>query len=225
VKQAKPWRVLYGFAVRSICTRKNRSTIIRDAQEAIIARGLKGHEQDFLDSLYVMETAMQHFYVKAIVAEQNNGKADVIDANFLQAVEIAAKIAPYRHARLSAVKRAGEPNNPARFKDDATADELREKIMHHLGVLVDGGVIDLELCLRRNVGKRISRGAFALVLCQLVPRGAPSHQSQIVPAVPRSISAKVSLKLPWLYRSSAVPRMAASEAIVPLTFDPLIPAS
>ena len=54
---------------------KNRSTIIREAQEAIIARGLKGHEQDFLDSLHVMETAMQHFYVKAIVAKQNNGKA------------------------------------------------------------------------------------------------------------------------------------------------------
>jgi hypothetical protein len=30
---------------------KNRSTIIREAHEAIIARGLKGHEQDFLDSL------------------------------------------------------------------------------------------------------------------------------------------------------------------------------
>ena len=58
-----------------------------------------------------------------------------------------------------------------------------------------------------------------------VQNGAASHQSQIVPAVPRSISAKVSLELPWLYRSSAVSRMAASEAIVPLTFDPLIPAS
>jgi hypothetical protein len=33
--------------------------------------------------------------------------------------------APYRHSRLSAVKLAGDPNNPVRFKDDATADELR----------------------------------------------------------------------------------------------------
>ena len=48
---------------------------------------------------------MQHFYEKAIVAKQNNGKADVIDANFLQAVSIAEKITPYKHARLSAVKR------------------------------------------------------------------------------------------------------------------------
>jgi hypothetical protein len=51
---------------------------------------------------------MQHFYMKAIVAKQNNGKADVIDANFLQAASIAEKIAPYRYARLSAVKLAGE---------------------------------------------------------------------------------------------------------------------
>jgi hypothetical protein len=123
---------------------KNRSTIIREAQEAIIARGLKGHEQDFLDSLHVMETAMQHFYVKAIVAKQNNGKADVIDANFLQAVSIAEKIAPYRHARLSAVKLAGDPNNPVRFKDDATADELREEVMRRLALLSEAGVIDLQ---------------------------------------------------------------------------------
>jgi hypothetical protein len=30
------------------------------------------------------------------------------------------------------------------LKDDATADELREEIMRHLGVLIDGGVLDLE---------------------------------------------------------------------------------
>ena len=57
---------------------------------------------------------------------------------------MASLAAPYRHARLSAMKLAGDPNNPVRFKDDATANELREEIMHHLGVLVDGGVIDLE---------------------------------------------------------------------------------
>jgi hypothetical protein len=39
-------------------------------QEAIIARCLRGHGKDFLDSLHVMETAMRHFYVKAIVASR-----------------------------------------------------------------------------------------------------------------------------------------------------------
>jgi hypothetical protein len=70
-------------------------------------------------------------------------KPEVVDESILQAVSIAEKIAPYRHARLSAVKLAGDPNNPLRLKDDATADELREEIMHRLGVLVDGGVLDL----------------------------------------------------------------------------------
>ena len=87
---------------------------------------------------------MQHFYVKVIVAKQNNGKADVIDANFLQAVSIAEKITPYRHARLSAVKLAGDPNNPARFKDDATADELRAELMRRIVTLQDAGLIDLK---------------------------------------------------------------------------------
>jgi hypothetical protein len=90
-----------------------------------------------------METAMQHFYVKAIVAKQNNGKTDVIDANFPQAVSIAEKIAPYKHARLSAVKLASTPTNPAGFMDDATADELREEILRRLGQLVSAGVVDL----------------------------------------------------------------------------------
>ena len=39
---------------------------------------------------------------------------------------------------------AGGPNNPVRFKNDATADELREEIIRRLGVLHEAGVIDLK---------------------------------------------------------------------------------
>ena len=49
-----------------------------------------------------------------------------------------------RHARLSAVKLAGDPNNSAPFKDGASVDELREEIMQDLGRLVSAGVIDLK---------------------------------------------------------------------------------
>jgi hypothetical protein len=45
---------------------------------------------------------------------------------------------------LSAVKLAGDPNNPARFKDDATADELRAELMKRLRILVSAGLIDLK---------------------------------------------------------------------------------
>ena len=113
---------------------KNRSTILREAQEAMVARGLLGHEQDFLDSLAVMEEGMRALLVRAMAAKQTKQPDKVIDAAMIQAVQIAEKVAPYRHARLSAVRLAGDPNNPLRFKDDATADELREEIMHHFGV-------------------------------------------------------------------------------------------
>jgi hypothetical protein len=48
---------------------KNRSTILREAQQTMVSRGLLGHEQDFLDSLAVMEEGMRHFYVRAISGE------------------------------------------------------------------------------------------------------------------------------------------------------------
>ena len=123
---------------------KNRSTILREAQGAMVARGLLGHEQDFLDSLAVMEEGMRHFYVRAIAAKQTKQPDKVIDAAMIQAVQIAEKIAPYRHARLSAMKLAGDPKNPARFKDDSTADELRAEVMRRLMVLQEAGAIDLQ---------------------------------------------------------------------------------
>ena len=49
-----------------------------------------------------------------------------------------------RSSRLSAVKLVGDPNNPARFKDDATADELRAEVMRRLMVLQEAGAIDLQ---------------------------------------------------------------------------------
>jgi hypothetical protein len=118
---------------------------VREAEETImVARGLLDHEQDFLDSLHVMEEGMRHFYVRAMAAKQTKQSDKVIDAAMIQAVQIAEKIAPYRHARLSAVKLAGEPNNPLRVWDNASAAELHAEIMRDLGVLIEGGVIDLE---------------------------------------------------------------------------------
>jgi hypothetical protein len=75
---------------------------LREAHQTVVARGLMGHEQDFLDSLHVMEVGMQHFYAEAMHAKANNGKPEIIDANMLQAVSIAEKIAPYRSERRSA---------------------------------------------------------------------------------------------------------------------------
>jgi hypothetical protein len=126
----------------------------------MVARGLLGHEQEFLDSLHVMEEGMRHFYVRAMAAKQAKQPDKVIDAAMIQAVQIAEKIAPYRHARLSAVKLAGDPNSPVRFKDDATAEELRDEIMRRVALLRDDGLIDLEALPPPNggIGNRPPRG-------------------------------------------------------------------
>ena len=86
---------------------------------------------------------MRHFYARAMAAKAIKAPAEVVDKNLQKAVEIAEKVAPYRHARLSAMKLAGDPNNPLRIKDDATAEELRQEIMRRLTELNEAGILDL----------------------------------------------------------------------------------
>jgi hypothetical protein len=117
---------------------KNRRTMLREAEQAM------GKPEEFVDSMHVLEYTMRHFYARALLLKNNNGKPEQIDADLKEAVAIAEKIAPYRHARLSAVKLAGDTNNAVPFKDDASLDEIREEIMQDLGRLVSTGVIDLK---------------------------------------------------------------------------------
>jgi hypothetical protein len=105
---------------------------------------LVGVKQTSLFSLYVLESAMRRFYIRAEMRKHTNDKPDLIDADYQKAAHLAALVAPYRHPRLSAVKLAGDPNNAVPFKDDASLDELREEIMQDLGHLVLTGVIDLK---------------------------------------------------------------------------------
>jgi len=79
-------------------------------------------------------------------------KPEKIDAHYEKAAHLAALAAPYRHARLSAMKLAGDPNNPVRIRDDASIEELRAEMMKHLGILIEGGLIDLEALPAPNRG-------------------------------------------------------------------------
>jgi hypothetical protein len=116
-------------------------TILREAREALDRHADNG--EVILDSLYVLEKTMKYFFMQAELCAHAGKNKEIVDRDYLNAAAIAEKVAPYRHARLSAVKLAGDPNNPARFKDDATADELRAEIIRRLGHLVSAGVIDL----------------------------------------------------------------------------------
>jgi hypothetical protein len=97
-----------------------------------------------VDSLYVLESSMRHFFIRAEMGKNAGRKQAEVDEDYKQAAALAALVAPYRHARLAAVKLAGEPNNPLRIRDDATADELRAEVMRHIARLTDAGIIDLE---------------------------------------------------------------------------------
>ena len=71
-------------------------------------------------------------------------KAEQIDQDYRDAAHLAVLAAPFRHSKLTATKIPGDPNNPARFKDDATADELRAELMKRIVTLQDAGLIDLK---------------------------------------------------------------------------------
>ena len=81
-------------------------------------------------------------------------KKEEVDEDYRQAAALAALVAPYRHARLSAMKLAGDQNSPFRFKDDATADELRAELMKRLEILTSAGLIDLQALPPRGIANQ-----------------------------------------------------------------------
>jgi hypothetical protein len=119
---------------------KNRRMLLGEAEQHV---GSKYVDQ-VLDALCVIESAMRHFFVRAELGKNAGRKQSEVDEDYKQAAALAALAAPYRHPKLLAMKLAGDPNNPVRSKDDATADELREEIMRRLGELSEAGVLDLE---------------------------------------------------------------------------------
>jgi hypothetical protein len=136
---------------------RNRKTILREAEQHVGSR----YVDQVLDSLYVIESSMKHFFIRAEMAKETGQKAEIVDGYYERAAHLAALAAPYRHARLSAMKLAGDPNNPARFKDDATTDELRAEMMKRIAAMADAGIIDLTALPAPNggVGNRPPRGA------------------------------------------------------------------
>jgi hypothetical protein len=55
------------------------------------------------------------FRLRAEAAKNTNMKPEKIDGYYEKAAHLAALVAPYRHARLSAMKLAGDPNNPVLY--------------------------------------------------------------------------------------------------------------
>jgi acetolactate synthase small subunit len=89
---------------------KNRRTVLREAEKAM------SKSEEFVDSMHVLEYTMRHFYTRALLLTQINGKPEQIDANLKEAAAIAEMIVPYRHPRLKAITLTGDPNSPLRIR-------------------------------------------------------------------------------------------------------------
>ena len=103
-----------------------------------------------------METIMMHYYTQALSKKALNKPEAEIDAAMALALHAAEKCAPYRHARLTAIKLAGDPNNPLRMLDTASTEELKAEIMKHLKILAP--VLDLEPLMALADGSATSDG-------------------------------------------------------------------
>src|SRR5262245_11655976 len=125
---------------------KNRRTLLREA-EADIAHAKDGTE--ILDCLYVMETGMRYFFMRAQTARNVKGNEAVVRANMVEAVTIPEKIEPYRQQRLGAIKLNKAPVEPP-FRRGASMDELRAEMQKHLEILAP--VLDLEALLAPSDG-------------------------------------------------------------------------
>jgi hypothetical protein len=81
--------------------------------------------------VYIMERSATHFFMRAQLGRAGKRTEAQVDEDFKMAAELASLAAPYRNAKLSAIKLAGDPNNPPRVRG-ATLDELRAEVAKHL---------------------------------------------------------------------------------------------
>ena len=75
---------------------RNKRTILREAKQHVGAK----YVDQVLDSLYVLESAMRHFFLRAEVGKDAGRERSEVDEDYKQAAALAALVAPYRHARL-----------------------------------------------------------------------------------------------------------------------------
>jgi len=96
-----------------------------------------------VDPLHVIETVMQYFFGLAQSGHKANAPLDEVRKCFREAAQLAALAAPYRHARLSAVKHLEQADSIDGISANATPEELHAEIAKRVAMLVDKGYVDL----------------------------------------------------------------------------------
>jgi hypothetical protein len=112
---------------------RNKKTLIREQRIREAAKLARGPDEGaiLIDSLRIMEAGMRYFFgrFQAGVAEKSPNDAQV-RADILDAVSVAKDLAPYRYARLSAMKLASDMKvDPL---DGLSKEELRQKVIQQL---------------------------------------------------------------------------------------------
>ena len=123
LRSGAPWRdlpVCYG--PRTTCYNR----FVRWRRAGVWGRSGAKYVDQVLDSLYVIEKAMRHFFLRAETGKAVGRSQQLVDEDYKQAATLAALAAPYRHARLSAMKLAGDPNSPATDQTTSAILEMHQ---------------------------------------------------------------------------------------------------
>jgi len=120
---------------------KNTSTLWREAQGSLVDGTLV---LDAADPIDIIENVMRYFYAIGLHGAKSKAPVDEVQKCFQKALYAASLAAPYRHARLSAVKNIDNNELLEGVPADATPEELRAALALRIAKLRDGGYIDLD---------------------------------------------------------------------------------
>jgi hypothetical protein len=97
-----------------------------------------------VDPLHVIESVMRYFFGLAQSGHKANAPLDEVRKCFREAAQLAALAAPYRHARLSAVKHIEQGDTIDGIGPNATVEELRAAITKRVAMLVHKSYVNLD---------------------------------------------------------------------------------
>jgi hypothetical protein len=89
---------------------------------------------DVADPLEVIEQVMRYFYGLGVHGAKSKAPVEQVQKCFQKALHAASLAAPYRHARLSAVKHIDQPDTIDGISANATPEELRAEIAKRVGL-------------------------------------------------------------------------------------------
>jgi hypothetical protein len=119
---------------------KNASTLWREAQELLNSGSIV---VEAADPIEIIENVMRYFNAMGLQGAKNKAPIDQVQNCFQNALHAASLAAPYRHARLSAVKHIDHQGTTIDgISANATPEELRIEIAKRIALLRDKGYVD-----------------------------------------------------------------------------------